>query len=57
MSDWLTIPYSIGLDYMHMCLLGTTKYTINLLLLSSNHKEPFYIGNSSSCSLFLEINY
>ena len=34
---------------MHCCILGTTKYTIDLLLHS--HDKPFYLGNSQ-----MEIN-
>lgn len=37
MSNWLTIPESIGLDYMHMCLLGTFKYTIMMIFTQKNH--------------------
>ena len=34
------------IDYMHCCILGTTKYTINLLVDTSKSNEPYYLGNS-----------
>ena len=33
---------------MHCCILGTTKYTINLLVDTSKSNEPYYLGNSQT---------
>ncbi|KAJ8313375.1 hypothetical protein KUTeg_009079 [Tegillarca granosa] len=35
-------------DYMHGVLLGVTKQLLNLLLSSTNSKEPYFIGNRAS---------
>ena len=44
LSNWIHLPSNIIIDYMHACLLGTTKQMLNLWLSSRNNKEPFYLG-------------
>ena len=47
-SKFISCPDQRLIDYMHCCILGTTKYTINLLVDSSKSSEQYYLGNSES---------
>lgn len=42
--NWISIPYSVIIDYMHLCLIGTFKKIISDLLNSINKKQPYYLG-------------
>jgi hypothetical protein len=44
LSNWITIPDSVVIDYMHLCLLGSLRDMINAFFVSSNHNCDFYIG-------------
>ena len=44
----VSCPDQRVIDYMHCCILGTTKYTINLLVDTSKSNEPYYLGNSQT---------
>ena len=43
-SNWITIPDSVILDYMHLSCIGAFKQIFNNLFDSTNHKKGFYIG-------------
>lgn len=45
LSNWLTLPDTCILDYMHLCLEGTVKSMLGIWLNSSNSKKDFYLGN------------
>ena len=44
LSNWITIPDSVVIDYMHLCLLSSLRDMINAFFVSSNHNCDFYIG-------------
>lgn len=43
-SNWIQIPTDSLLDYMHLCLEGTTKWLLDHLLNTNNHEKAFYLG-------------
>ena len=45
-SKYIPCPERRLIDYMHSCILGTSKYTVELLIDSTNSAQPFYLGNS-----------
>jgi hypothetical protein len=42
--NWIKIPNSICIDYMHLCLIGTFKKIVNDLFDSKNRKYLCYTG-------------
>lgn len=44
LSEFLYLPNSIPIDYMHLLCLGLFKNILKNFFCSSNHKELFYIG-------------
>jgi hypothetical protein len=49
LSRYIPCPERRIIDYMHCCIIGTGKYTIELVLDSSNSDKPYYLGNSQLC--------
>lgn len=43
-SNWIDIPSSVLLDYMHLCLIGSFKSMVNNLFDSKNKYESYYLG-------------
>ena len=43
LSNWLPLPTSTIIDYMHASLLGLTKQIFNIWLSTENRKEEFYL--------------
>ncbi len=41
-SKWISIPSCVIYDYMHLSLIGTLKYIINILF--DNSLAEFYLG-------------
>ena len=44
-ANWLNLPTSTIIDYMHASLLGTTKHILNIWLSLKNKKNQFYLGS------------
>ena len=43
-SKYIRLPLSGLIDYMHCCLEGTFKHTVEIFLDTSNSKQPYYLG-------------
>lgn len=41
-SNWISIPSCVIYDYMHLSLIGTFKYIMNMLL--ENNQTDYYLG-------------
>ena len=59
LSNWLPLPTSTVIDYMHASLLGTTKHLFNIWLSNENNKEEYYLGSKLNGldKILLEIKY
>ena len=51
LANWLNLPASTIIDYMHASFLGTTKHILNKWLSLKNKKNQFYFG-SQLCEIY-----
>jgi hypothetical protein len=47
-SKYITLPERSLIDYMHCCILGTVKTTIEIQLDSQNSGKRYYIGDAQN---------
>lgn len=44
LSNWITIPDNVLIDYMHLSIEGVFKVTFFNFFNSKNHDQPYYLG-------------
>ena len=59
LSEWLVLPTCTIIDYMHACLLGTTKHLMNMWLSTTNRSKRFYLRSKVKDidKLLIDIKY